>query len=128
MKKKNKCEDCRKPDLLLRESRWGNVCEDCWYEHELKRLKNEEENSWKELVYNRPPKKLERRKMSDKPLITIGYQKGEIDFLVSMAVGELPLKELEEMRKMIVVAIWCAEDMWRRNQPNEATFTKKDEE
>ena len=55
-----------------------------------------------------------------KDLITIGYHKGEMDFGVSCLVGELTLEELKELREMIVVAIWCAEDMWRRNQESEA--------
>ena len=63
--------------------------------------------------------------MSDKPLITIGYQKSEMDFLVSMAVGELSFKELRKMREMIIVAIWCAEDVWRRNQKTEAGKSDK---
>jgi len=57
--------------------------------------------------------------MKDIDLITIGYHKGEIDFGVNGLVGTLPLKELNKLRGMIPVAIWCAEDMWRRNRKNE---------
>ena len=55
----------------------------------------------------------------DRRLIQIGYHKGEVDFQVNGIVGELSLEELKKVREMIVVAIWVAEDMWRRNQPHQ---------
>lgn len=61
----------------------------------------------------------------DKDLITIGYYRGEMDFGVNCSVEDLPLEELKKLREMIVVAIWCAEDMWRRNRPNEACKEQK---
>ena len=61
-------------------------------------------------------------------LITIGYHKGELDYGVSAQVGALTLKQMREVRQMIVVAIWCAEDMWRRNQLAEAAATAGPEE
>jgi hypothetical protein len=40
---------------------------------------------------------------------------GEIDFGVVGTMGALTLEQLNKVRQMIPVAIWCAEDMWRRN-------------
>ncbi len=57
--------------------------------------------------------------VKEKDLITIGYYKGEMDFGVNCSVAGLSLKELNELREMIIVAIWSAEDMWRRNQKEE---------
>ena len=57
-------------------------------------------------------------------LITIGYHKGEMDFGVNGSVSELSLEQLKELREMIIVAIWCAEDMWRRNQKEKARSQK----
>jgi hypothetical protein len=47
-------------------------------------------------------------------LITIGYHKGELDFGVNSSITELSLSEMKELREMIIVAIYVAEDMWRR--------------
>ncbi|NQT22988.1 MAG: hypothetical protein HQ579_06065 [Candidatus Omnitrophica bacterium] len=57
-------------------------------------------------------------------LITIGYNKSEMDFGVNGSVAELSLEELRKMREMIIVAIWCAEDMWRRNQKDDTAQVK----
>jgi len=51
-----------------------------------------------------------------KPLIEIGYNKGELDFSVRGTVQDLTIEELNELRKMIVVTIYVVEDMWRRNR------------
>jgi len=52
-----------------------------------------------------------------RPIIEIGYDKnGEMDFGVSGEIGGLNLDQLKELRETIVVAIWCTEDMWHRNQ------------
>jgi len=51
------------------------------------------------------------------PILEVGYDKnGEMDFGVCATVEGLSYKQMKEFREMIVVAIWCAEDMWRRNQ------------
>jgi len=52
----------------------------------------------------------------DKTLLEVGYHKHEMDFGISGAVCNLSLKQLKEFREMIIVAIWQAEDMWRREQ------------
>ena len=50
-------------------------------------------------------------------LLQVGYDKnGEMDFGILGTVGSLSNKQIKEFREMIIVAIWCAEDMWRRNQ------------
>lgn len=56
----------------------------------------------------------------EKPLIQVGYNKSEMDFAVSASISDLSLEQLKELREMIIVAIWCAEDMWRRNHKEEA--------
>lgn len=54
-----------------------------------------------------------------KQLLEIGYDKnGELDFGVSCLVGELTIEKLKELREMIVVTIYVAEDMWRRKEGN----------
>ena len=51
------------------------------------------------------------------PILEVGYDKnGEMDFGVCATVETLSYKQIKELREMIIVAIWCAEDMWRRNQ------------
>jgi len=63
------------------------------------------------------------------PLLQVGYDKnGEMDFSITATVGDLTREQLYELRNMIVVAIWCAEDMWRRNhQPEPGMTTPKEE-
>ncbi len=57
--------------------------------------------------------------MRDNNLITIGFDKnGECDFGVKADFAELTIKQLNEIRQMIPVAIYIAEDMWRRNNSN----------
>ncbi len=58
-------------------------------------------------------------------LITIGFHKGEMDFGVNGSVGELNYRELSELRQMIVVAIYVAEDMWRREQSRKEPVASK---
>jgi len=48
-------------------------------------------------------------------LISIGYHKGEVDFSINCEITNLTLEELKDIREMIVVAIWQAEDMWHKN-------------
>ena len=43
-KKKLVCENCKSKKLFK-----GSLCEDCWYEEELKRLKKEDEIAWSKL-------------------------------------------------------------------------------
>ena len=54
------------------------------------------------------------------PLLAVGYYKGEMDFEISGTVQTLSIEELYELRNMIIVAIWQAEDSWRRKRPDEA--------
>lgn len=52
-------------------------------------------------------------------LITIGFDKhGEADFGINCSISDLSLSKLNELRQMIPVAIYIAEDMWRRNNKN----------
>lgn len=55
-------------------------------------------------------------------LITIGFDKnGEADFRIRGDFSGLSYEELNEIRKIIPVAIYVVEDMWRRNnQPESA--------
>ena len=54
----------------------------------------------------------------EKPIIQIGFDKnGDADFSVSGTMGGLSFEELKALRAMIPVAIYVAEDMWRRNNP-----------
>jgi len=50
-------------------------------------------------------------------LISVGYHKGEVDFSVNSAIANLTIEELKKIRETIVVAIWCAEDMWQKAHP-----------
>ncbi len=61
-----------------------------------------------------------------KELITIGFDKnGEADFGIRGDLAELSLEKLNELRAMIPVAIWCAEDMWKRNQKEDSSQISK---
>ena len=52
-----------------------------------------------------------------KEYITISKNKnGEWDFEVSAMVGDLDYPDIEEMRSMIITAIYVTENMWRRKQ------------
>lgn len=52
-----------------------------------------------------------------KDIITIGFDKdGEADFRISGEVTSLSLAQMNDLRKMIVVAIGTAEDMFRRDR------------
>ncbi len=51
-------------------------------------------------------------------IITIGFDKnGEADFGIRADIEQLSLEELKELREIIIVAIYIAEDMWRRSHP-----------
>jgi 3-oxoacyl-(acyl-carrier-protein) synthase len=64
--------------------------------------------------------------MKDIDLLTVGYHKGEIDFSICGAVSDLSREELASFRNMIIVAIYQAEDMWRRNHQTEAGDCSKE--
>lgn len=51
----------------------------------------------------------------EEELITIGFDKGEADFGVRGDIVDLPIEKLKELREMIVVAIYVAENMWRKH-------------
>lgn len=52
-----------------------------------------------------------------KLLIEIGYDKnGELDFGVVGTVATLSLKQMKDLREMIIVASYVAENMWQREQ------------
>ena len=61
----------------------------------------------------------------NKPLITIGFNKhGEADFGINCDIKDLSFKKLEQLRGMIPVAIYVAENMWRgENEP--VCYTEK---
>lgn len=62
----------------------------------------------------------------EKPIIEIGYNKGEIDFGISGLILSLNFTQMQELRAMIIVAIGTAEDMWRKRQElPTVTETKK---
>ncbi|HEX9503593.1 MAG TPA: hypothetical protein VF974_04715 [Patescibacteria group bacterium] len=51
----------------------------------------------------------------EKSLITIGFDKnGEAEFGILMSLADLSREQLKELREIIVVAIYEAEDIWRR--------------
>jgi len=53
-------------------------------------------------------------------LLTVGFHKGEMDFGIKGSVQNLTIEELKDFRNMIIVAIYVAEDMWRKSHPIEA--------
>lgn len=48
-------------------------------------------------------------------IITIGFNKGEADFGINGSISNLSFEKLQELRAIIPVAIYVAEDIWRRN-------------
>lgn len=50
----------------------------------------------------------------DKPLFSVGYRKGEMDFSVSAGIYDLDQKQYDELRSMLVAGIGTMEDMVRR--------------
>lgn len=52
----------------------------------------------------------------ERPLIQVGYHKGEIDFRISGEVHDLSFEQMTSFRSMICVAIGTMEDMFRRHQ------------
>jgi hypothetical protein len=53
-----------------------------------------------------------QRDKKDKPLITVGPRKGEMDFGVSLGIVELTSEQMRDLRAMICVAIGQAERIW----------------
>ena len=52
-----------------------------------------------------------------KLIIEIGFDKnGEMDFGVVGTVTTLTLKQMKDLREMIIVASYVAEEMWSREQ------------
>lgn len=52
----------------------------------------------------------------NKEIITIGFNKdGEADFSISSEIGAFSLEQMNELRRMITVAIGTAEFMFRHN-------------
>jgi len=54
----------------------------------------------------------------DKPFITIGYHKGEMDFGVNGSIMDLNRTQMKDLREMLCVAIHQAESMWSRGVEN----------
>ena len=48
----------------------------------------------------------------ERPILTVGYHKGEMDFGVNGSIRELTREQMREFREMVVVAIGKAESMW----------------
>ena len=69
--------------------------------------------------------------MIDKDLITVGYNKGEMDFGVNGLVGTLTYEQMRDLREMLVVAIGVAETTWKaemeRRRGATATNPKQEE-
>lgn len=61
----------------------------------------------------------------ERNLLTIGFNKGEMDFGVNGEVQELSLEKMQEFRSMCMVAIGVAEDMWRREKAKEYPVSSK---
>lgn len=56
----------------------------------------------------------------ENPLITIGFNEdGEADFGIRGDFSNISFEKLVKIRAMIPVAIYIAEDMWRRVNSNE---------
>ncbi len=51
-----------------------------------------------------------------RPLIQIGFDRGEADFRITMAIADLPADRMKELRAMIPVAIGEAEAVCRRER------------
>ena len=49
-------------------------------------------------------------------ILTVGENKGEMDFGVRSSIADLTYEEMQEFRATCMVAIGVAEDMWRDAQ------------
>ena len=67
-------------------------------------------------------RRMNEEKHKARPLLSVGYHKGEMDFGVSASVKELSYEQMKELREMTVVGIGIMESMWRdsRSQPQAA--------
>jgi hypothetical protein len=55
--------------------------------------------------------------MSDfENILTVGWNKGEVDFSVRATIQDLSHSQMTEFRVMCMVAIGIAEDMYRRSK------------
>lgn len=52
----------------------------------------------------------------EKPIFTVGYHKGEMDFGVNGSIQDLSYEQMRAFREMVVVGIGQAEQMWGRAQ------------
>ena len=50
-------------------------------------------------------------------IITIGYDKGKIDFGVNVNISDLSYEQMNRLRIMTMVAIGQAERMWSNGKP-----------
>lgn len=60
---------------------------------------------------------------------SVGLHKGEMDFGVGGAVGDLSYEEMKSLREMIVVGIGVMENVWRsahEQHPQQAVPEKKE--
>ncbi len=56
-------------------------------------------------------------------IITVGYDKGEMDFGVLSSIADLSIEQMNELRIMTMVAIGQAESMWRNARGNNPSVT-----
>lgn len=54
-------------------------------------------------------------------ILSVGKNKGEMDFAISATISDLSQEQMAEFREMIVVAIGVAEQMWRSNRREDCT-------
>ena len=99
-----------KPYLASLKEEWEEKCLDLSY-----KLDNEItlaiDDMWKWIT--KALKEQRKTVIKEKPLISIYIDKnGEVDFGILGTMGTLTLEQLNQVRQMIPVAIWCAEDMF----------------
>mgnify|MGYP001563572256 CR=1 FL=1 len=52
----------------------------------------------------------------EETIIAVGRHKGEWDFAIRATIQDLAPTDMDELRRMLVVAIGVAEDMWRQSR------------
>ena len=52
----------------------------------------------------------------EEAIFAVGRHKGEWDFAIRATIESLSQVDMDELRRILVVAIGAAEDMWRRAQ------------
>lgn len=50
----------------------------------------------------------------ERPIVEIGYHKGEMDFEVTGTVQDLSREEFDKLKLMALTALRIADDMWTR--------------